>query len=404
MRIAYVTAQAPFGKGEAFILPEVLELKRQGHEVVVFPLRPGRALADGQEAADVAHGTVAIPLFSIRVLIRSLSVWMHYPLVILHLLRTVLRHSGSYRKVLKNLAVFPKGLVLGEDVRRAAFDHIHAHWASTPSTAAYIASRLSGVPFSFTAHRWDIPEDNLLDVKTEAARFVRVISLSGAEEIKARIPVQLGERIRVIHMGVTVPSSCAGRTSAIDVVPLRLVAVGNLVPVKGHVYLIDACKLLRERELRFRCHIFGEGPLGHSLQNRVDQLGLSDAVALCGAVSHDAVLEYYHQGNADIFVHPSIETSDGEREGIPVALMEAMAAGIPVVATSTGAIPELVTDGTGLLVSPKDPKTLADAIEQLAKNPELRRRLGEEGRKRIKEDFSLELVCRQLAREMIAAV
>lgn len=400
MRIAYITAQTPWGPGEAFILPEVLELRRQGHHVVVFPLRPEEMLARGSEAEEVARQSVSIPLFSLGVFLRALGIALRCPLLILRLFRVILRYSGSLRKALKNLVVLPKGLVLGEEIKRGEFEHIHAHWASTPSTAAYIASRVSDIPFSFTAHRWDISEANLLPEKVRAAVFVRVINEGGAKKIGAQVPPAFAEKIRIVHVGVRLPPSSFLNTRIQQEHPLKIAAIGNLIPVKGHATLIDSCALLREHGTTFQCRIFGDGPLGADLRKRVEKHGLVGLVELCGAISHDEVLALYERGDVDIYVHPSIETPRGEKEGIPVALMEAMAAGVPVISTTTGGIPELVVDGTGILVPPEDPVALADAIERLAKDPELRHRLGIAGRKRVEKAFSVEAVCRQLAGEM----
>lgn len=396
MKIAYITAQTPWGPGEAFILPEVLELKRQGHHVVVFPLRPGKLLAKGSEAEEVARQAVSIPLLGLGVFFRAVGISLCRLFLVLRLLGVILCCSGGPRKALKNLVVLPKSLVLGEKIKRGGFEHIHAHWASTPSTAAYIACRVSDIPFSFTAHRWDISEANLLAEKVRTALFVRAIDESGAEEIRARVPPAYARKIHVIHVGVRLPLYVSLNRGTQTDHPINIIAVGYLVPKKGHSVLIDSCALLRERGTRFRCRIFGDGPLGAGLKRQVEKRSLVGLVELCGAISHDEVLALYGRGDVDIYVHPSIETPSGEREGIPVALMEAMAAGVPVISTTTGGIPELVVDGTGILVPPGDPLALADAIERLTRDPAFRRRLGAAGRKRIEDAFSLEAVCRQL--------
>jgi len=393
MKIAYITAQTPYGPGESFILPEVIELRRQGHEVVVFPLRPADEIHRGRECEEVAKYTVRIPLVSFPVLLQALGLSLLRPSLIGRIISEIIKCSGSAKKILKNLSVLPKGLVLGEEIRKKGFDHIHAHWASTPSTAAYIASLYSGVPWSFTAHRWDIKEDNMLETKIRSSEFVRAISVNGANEIKSKISKTLWHKVKVIHMGVRLPlNEC---TPEQDV--FTIASVGNLIPVKGHRFLLEACLLLKQRGKIFKCFLIGDGPLKQELLEMIHKLDLDDMVTLCGRLPHDKVLGMYQDCCVSVLVHPSIVTEDGEREGIPVALMEAMAVGVPVISTTTGSIPELVGDGAGILVPPGDSKALADAIEVIMENPYYRTELGQKGRKKIEADFSLSSVVKQLA-------
>jgi len=393
MKIAYITAQTPYGPGESFILPEVIELRRQGHEVVVFPLRPEGKIGKSSECEEIAKYTVRIPLFSFSVLLRALRIVVLCPRLALRVFIDILKGSGSIKKILKNLVVAPKGFVLGEEVKKIGFSHIHAHWASTPSTAAYIASLYSGLSWSLTAHRWDIKEDNMLETKIRSSEFVRAISVNGANEIKSKISKTLWHKVKVIHMGVRLPlNEC---TPEQDV--FTIASVGNLIPVKGHRFLLEACLLLKQRGKIFKCFLIGDGPLKQELLEMIHKLDLDDVVTLCGRLPHDKVLGMYQDCCVSVLVHPSIVTEDGEREGIPVALMEAMAVGVPVISTTTGSIPELVGDGAGILVPPGDSKALADAIEVIMENPYYRTELGQRGRKKIEADFSLSSVVKQLA-------
>jgi len=393
MRIAYVTAQAPYGVGESFILPEVMELRNQGHEVVIFPLRPASELGKGKECADASQYTVRIPLFSFSVLLRALRIMVLCPRLTVRVFIDIIKGSGSMKKILKNLVVVPKGFVLGEEVKKIGFSHIHAHWASTPSTAAYVASLYSGISWSLTAHRWDIKEDNMLETKIRSSEFVRAISVNGANEIKSKISKTLWHKVNIIHMGVRLtPNEC---TPEQDV--FTIASVGNLIPVKGHRFLLEACLLLKQRGKIFRCFLIGDGPLKQELLEMIHKLDLDDVVTLCGRLPHDKVLGMYQDCCVSVLVHPSIVTDDGEREGIPVALMEAMAVSVPVISTATGGIPELLGDGAGILVPPGDSKALADAIEVIMENPYYRAELGQKGRKKIEADFSLSSVVRQLA-------
>ncbi len=388
MKIAYITSQTPYGPGESFILPEVIELKKQGHEVVVFPLRPKEELEKGQEAAEVGKLTVRFPLFDFSVFLHALRLAILRPALVAYIVVSIFQYSGSFKKILKNLAVVPKGLVLGEEVKKRDIEHIHAHWASTPSTAAYIASLFSGVPWSFTAHRWDIAEGNMLPAKAKSSKFIRAIDTNGAEEIKEQIPFSFWQKVRVVHVGVVLPSFSSIEKKE----PFIVTCIAHLVPKKGHKFLFEACSVLQERGISFRCLLFGDGPLGDELRQMANQLNLNSMVEFRGRVAHDEILNLYTTGVVSAVVLPSIETNDGEKEGIPVALMEAMAAGVPVISTTTGGIPELLGDEAGILVPPEDSKVLADAIEQLMKSPDLRRKIGAKGKEKVKKEFAVDSI------------
>jgi glycosyltransferase involved in cell wall biosynthesis len=178
---------------------------------------------------------------------------------------------------------------------------------------------------------------------------------------------------------------------------LRIVAVGTLHEVKGQTHLVDACRRLAERGVDFSCRIIGDGPDRAALAALIEEAGLHDRVVLTGRMTSDAVAR--ELAEADVLVAPSVPTSGGKREGIPVVLMEAMAAGLPVVASRLSGIPELVTDGTdGLLVPPGDDGAIADALERLAADPALRRRLGTAGQATIDRAFDVDRNAAELIR------
>jgi len=170
-----------------------------------------------------------------------------------------------------------------------------------------------------------------------------------------------------------------------DAVPLIL-SVGRMVPKKGMGDLISACRLLMTRGVRFRCVIVGEGPLRGELESQIRELGLERLVTFLGAMAHDGLVSLY--GQASVFALAPHITEDGDRDGIPNVLAEAMAAGIPVVSTSVSGIPELIEDGrTGVLVGPRDPEALADAVERLLRDPALRQKLVVAARRKIEDGF-----------------
>ncbi|HSK15822.1 MAG TPA: glycosyltransferase [Gaiellaceae bacterium] len=391
MRVVYVTARLPYGVGEPFIVPEIAALERQGCDVTVVPVRREGGVIHG-DAESLLPKTEAQPILSPAVLGAALAETLRAPRGVARALVSL--HGGRNRRILvKNLTVFPKALWLARTARRLRADHLHAHWAGTSATLALLASRVSGIPWSLTAHRWDIAEDNLLRLKAGSACFVRVISAHGAEELRGLV-AEPGWSPWVLHMGVALPA--LRRVDAVPEPPLRIVTAARLVEKKGHAHLVDAVARLVERGVPVRAEVAGDGPLGPSLRERAAELGLGEELAFLGAVPHEELLTEMAAGRWHAAVLPSVVTASGELEGIPVSLLEAMACGLPAVATATGGIPELLGGGAGLVVPPADADALADAIERLARDPSLRAELGEHGRRRVEEEFDTDAIAAAL--------
>jgi glycosyltransferase involved in cell wall biosynthesis len=250
------------------------------------------------------------------------------------------------------------GGVLSE-ARRRGVEHVHAHWATMPALAAYFMRRIEGLPYSLSAHAWDIyAERTLLREKMLAAEFVVTCTAANRETL-----VELGvprEKVHVSYHGLdfgALPTPRFDRTG-----PMRLLAVGRLVEQKGFAFLIEAAAELRRRGHALELRIIGEGPVRGALEERLTARGLEDAARLPGQLPQREVFEAYRW--ASCFVAPSVIASDGDRDGIPNVVLEAMSQGVPVVSTAVSGIPEVVRPGeTGWLAPPGDAEALADAIE-----------------------------------------
>ncbi len=324
--------------------------------------------------------------------------WRSLRSVIGDVLRHPIREIGILANVFAGLAGHPGALAktvvvwwrtsgLLESVRHIKPDHIHAHWATYPSTAAMLLSTKLKVPFSFTAHAHDIfLEDHFLADKMCSAKFTVVISEFNKKYLRERVGDAGGANVEVVHCGV-VPAAFPMVTELRN--PQRILAIGRLDHIKGFCHLVDACAILRDKGVMFHCDIVGSGPLESDLKTQIDALHLTGLVQLLGALKQETVREFLH--NAAIFVLPSVVTPAGDRDGIPVVLMEAMASGLPVVSTHVSGIPELVEDGfTGLLAQPNDAASLAACIERLLSDPALARALVVRARKHVEQQFDVQ--------------
>jgi glycosyltransferase involved in cell wall biosynthesis len=310
----------------------------------------------------------------------------------------LLLKSRSASILLKNLAIVPKALWLADVARRWKADHIHCHWAGTTATMTMLASSMSGVPWSLTLHRWDIVENNLLAAKVNTASFARFICRDGLRMARV-IGIEPESNVRVLSMGVTIPSTIAGlrRDKPVVICPARLVAV------KGHRFLLQAWRILEDRGVAGELWLAGDGELRRELEALTDAQGLRRSVKFLGVLSHRELLSLYQQSSVSVVVVPSIDMGNGNHEGIPVALVEAMSYGLPVVATDTGGTAELVLPETGWLVPPEDPVALAGALEVLLQDAGLREEMGHRGRQRVIEGHDIVRVASQLASAFAAA-
>jgi glycosyltransferase involved in cell wall biosynthesis len=316
------------------------------------------------------------------------------PRTYLSVLAAVLRGALRFSLVeaAKETVVFLQAVAVARTAAREGVDHVHAHFASHAATAAWIVHRLTGIPFSFTAHANDLfVAPVLLDRKSADARFVIAISEYNRRVLVERCPS--ARRLEVVHCGVD--SQRYGWHGIGDRDPDRAVCVASLFEKKGHEHLIDALALLAERRPGMVLELVGDGPERERILQRARERGVAERVSLLGARSSEEVRATL--AGAGVFALPSVRLPSGRMEGIPVALMEAMASGVPVVATRLSGIPELVQDGvTGLLVEPRDPHGLAAAMARVVEDDALAAELALRARELVERSFSLTREARRL--------
>ena len=315
-------------------------------------------------------------------------VWLaRRPRTYLSVLAAVLRGAlrVSLAAAAKETVVFLQAAAVARTAAREGVDHVHAHFASHPATLAWIVHRLTGIPFSFTAHANDLfVAPTLLDRKAADARFVIAISEYNRRVLLDRCPS--AHRVEVVHCGVD--SERYGWRGLSDRDPNRAVCVASLSPKKGHAHLIDALALLAERRPEIALELVGDGPERERIMRRARDRGVAERVCLLGARPSEDVRVTL--AGARVFALPSVQLPSGRMEGIPVALMEAMASGVPVVATRLSGIPELVQDGvTGLLVEPHDHRGLAAAMVRVLEDDTLASELALRAREHVERSFSL---------------
>jgi glycosyltransferase involved in cell wall biosynthesis len=258
-------------------------------------------------------------------------------------------------------------------------DHLHAHFATAPAATALMMSRMSGLPFSFTGHAYDVvaaQRPRQLDRKVEAAAFVVTTTSHMRDFIRTHVSRDGYEAVTTIPSGIDL--SFFGPRPG-DPGGSRIVTIARLVEKKGIGDLLEACALLVEDDDDLRCDVAGVGPLLEGLIEHRDRLGLQDHVEFHGPVSREEVRTLLSRSS--VFALPCLVGTTGDRDGFPIAILEAMAIGVPVVTTPVGGIPEGIVDGeSGLFVPPRDPSALAAALRRLLADPSLRSALAQRAR------------------------
>ncbi len=382
-RIGYVAKVFP-RLSETFVINEVRELERLGIDVHVFSLHappsavPHGALRDLRAAITCierreepskndreAASARLLALFADEASLGD---------------RLFPRH---YVRLAVQLAAAAQGLGLSR---------FHAHFASRAAHVAMLASRLTGIPYSMTAHAKDIYHQEvdleLLRVKMRHADIVVTVSDFNRRtllRIGSGIP-HLEAKLRRLYNGVDLALFHPG--PAVNGAALRILAVGRFVEKKGFPVLIEACGVLRQRGVPFTCDLIGSGTQQALLEDLIARRGLGGQITVRGALALEEVAREMRA--ASLLVLPCITAADGNMDALPTVLLEAMASGVPVVSTALSGIPEIVVDGeTGYLVEPGDAVALAGAMEKILREPESSARLGRAGRRRAEELFDL---------------
>jgi len=397
-RIAYIVSRFPH-LPETFILREMIYLERLGWEVELYPLILQRQELIHEEARSWLKRAHAVPWFSLALLQANVGRLIRQPRKYLSLLGKVVRENRNSPKFLaRALLLFPRAVWMADHFRKTGIDHIHAHYATHPALVAWLINQLTGIPYSVTVHAHDIfVEKSMLGTKLHDSVFISSISEFNRQYLVDLLGPWVQDKTEIIRMGIDPAYYSDGTRELLDrTAKLEIISVGSLQPYKGHIYLVKACCLLLQRGIPFRCRIIGGGDLRRLLEQMIQENRLDGLVELLGPRTQVEVSHLLQTANC--YVQPSVITSTGKMEGIPVALMEAMVSKIPVVATSISGVPELVRPGeTGWLVPPEDVSALADALIEIYENPaEAERRAGL-GHLWVMDEFEISSNVRKLA-------
>lgn len=393
---------------ETFILREMIEMERQSQPVRLVPILRDNPPVIHEEAKPWMPRAFFTKYLSGSILTANARTFVRRPLKYVSLLARLV--AGTITKpgtLARTVALFPKSVYLAQELQREGLKHIHAHYATHPSTMALIIAELSDITFSFTVHAHDIQVDrSLLAWKLRKTRFVRSISDYNKRFLERLYPNETrGGKILVVHVGI---EPTAYEDNARTLVPItsgvpKILCVAAHRPYKGLPVLIEACRILRDEGIRFHCDVVGHGPMRAELEQMIREKNVGDVFVLAGPRPQDEVARM--MAEATLFVLPSIIASDGQMEGIPVALMEAMASGRAVVSTSISGIPELVEHGTnGLLVKPGDAEELAAAMRSLLADPLRAKEMGVRGQQKVRAEFTIQDCVAQLVSRLESEV
>jgi glycosyltransferase involved in cell wall biosynthesis len=393
-RIAYFVNLFP-NLIETMIYREVGALRALGTQVFTFSIRrPDRSEVSAEAHRFFEGTTYILPVGLLRLLLRHLGALLRNPVRYWTILFEVLRGTHTrFRDRLRTLCHFAEAVTVLPDVRRLEVDQLHAHWAVGSATVAMVVSRFLDIPFTFTAHAYDIWRERLLlPEKLRAARLVVTCTEYNRRHLQETYGAP-ADRFRVVYHGVDL-DRFQRPDQPQNACPLIL-SVGRLVEQKGFDRLLQACAEIARDGVDFRCEIVGDGPLRRPLEELAAELGLGDRVHFAGKLFQEDLIRHY--AAADVFALLCMPASDEDRDGIPNTLIEAMAMELPVVSTTFTGVPELVTHGeTGLLVETDDVAGAARSLISLLGDAERRREMGEAGRRRVAADFTIAGSARRL--------
>lgn len=392
--LAYLVSEFP-ALSHTFIYSEIRELKRLGFAIFPVSVNPSRHLEKmsiGEQA--MAKETYYLKDTGLMVVLWSLIMFgLRRPVPLLRMFCCAWKDErAGVRSVFKSLGYFIEAILLVNWMRQRQLNHVHVHFGNAAANVARIGAASGLISYSLSIHGPDIFDDvtlNLLRQKVEGSVFTRCISYYSKTQVMRLIESCYWKKLHIVRCGIDVDAFVPLEKKKRSV--RDLISVGRLSVAKGQMVLLEAMKLLKEASVAVKLRIIGGGDQEAILREYVVENDLSDYVELVGPAGHSEVIEAYK--NADLFVLPSFA------EGLPVVIMEAMAMGLPVIATAIMGIPEIVRDGeTGFLVPPGDAGLLAEKIKMVVEDFDELSAVGRNGRREVEGCYLINKNVQDLAK------
>lgn len=385
LRVLYVVSLFPC-LSETFIVREMHALIGHGADLAIVSLKSPSETIEQERTVELLDRT-GYPHGALRSVFALLTLGLRHPLKVGGFL--MLLCARMWRQPVNLLySIGALCNVAGQWrwIRRFDPQIIHAAWATYPATVAWFLSRLLDKPYSFTSRAHDIfVEDHMMVGKLASTALAVTITRNNVRHLAQWMPTPGATPVQVVHSALDLQNNPYSRDARL---PHRLLSVGRLDPIKGYDVLLPALAELQRRGVPFDSVIIGDGKLRQQLEAQRDALGLGERVSFAGARPGHVVRQA--MAEATVMVMPCVVTAEGNADGIPNVLTEAMAAGLPVISTRVSGIPELVDDGVcGRLVAPNDPHALADAIATLLADPALREAFAVAGRQKVEREFDV---------------
>jgi len=388
--IAYLAPEIP-ALSATFVYHEILALQHRGLTIVPISVHYPQAIAETPTVDSLRQTTTYLYRQSgLTILWNSITALWHFPvgyLRALHYVWTDMVTLGLIKPLaIKLLYQFIQAGSVAQILRTQSCQHLHIHFAHVPTQIGMYAATIAGIPFTFTAHANDLFERGvLLKQKVERAHWAITISDYNYQFLTSRAGAP-PDKIRIVRCGIDTHQYQFTPTAFFRHTPPRLGSLGRLVEKKGMDSLILAVAQLRHEGMDCYLEIAGDGPWLTRLQALVAREGLGDRVRFRGAMRHDQVFDWMR--GLDVFVLACRPDAQGDQDGIPVVLMEAMAIGTPVCSTRLSGIPELIVPGAGLLANPNDPASLAAELAHLLSHPAMLAEMTHIARHRIETEFA----------------
>lgn len=386
LKVAYIVGSYPF-INITFIYREIMAMRRQGVDVeIVSMLRPQEGYVLEEARAEMDQVLYVQPLNWLRLIWANLFFLVTQPVTygrtLLHF--TTRPHKTMVQR-LKTVGHFAMGVLVAWQLRGKKLHHVHGHFADRATVVAHVSAKLLGIHHSFTAHAKDIYAENVfLNDKIKDATFMS--TCTGFNRDYLTHLTDQPHKVHLLYHGLDFSEFTHLARQPLD--PPLILAIGKLNEKKGFPYLIEACAGLQQQGQRFQCWIIGEGPDRADLTGQIARHHLEGVVQLKGNMPFSQVLAALSQ--ATLFALPCVVAANNDRDGIPNVILEAMAAGVPVISTPISAIPEAIHHNeTGYLVESRNVPQLTDGLNYLLNSPAERERLAQAARRFVQKNFEV---------------